>query len=291
MAELQDYSTTAGSNNSASPAGWPENMAPSGVNDSDRELAARIARERDDTQGVTATGGSANAYTFAATRDTAAAYTGECITFRANHTNTGATTINITPSGGSARGTVAIQYNGAALVGNEIVSGGVYTVVYTGTAYQLMNASFRGSGGESTNPLQPAFKATAASQPNVTGDGTDYAVTFTTENYDQGGDFASSTFTFPVAGVYLIVVGLDTFGLLSSHTDGRATIICTGKTYTYSFGPYGGADALNGQNFKTFSVLHKAAASDTASVALKISNGTKVVDISTDSYFCGILIA
>ena len=141
MAELQDYSTTAASNNSASPAGWPEGMAPSGVNDSDRELAARVARERDDTQGVTAAGGTANALTFAAARDTAAAYTGESITFRASATNTAAATINITPSGGAARGTVAIQTDARALAGGEIRSGGVYTVVYDGTQYQLLNPS------------------------------------------------------------------------------------------------------------------------------------------------------
>ena len=39
MAEISDYNVAAASNNSASPAGWPEGMAPSGVNDSDRELA------------------------------------------------------------------------------------------------------------------------------------------------------------------------------------------------------------------------------------------------------------
>ena len=139
MAELQDYSTTAGNNNSASPAGMPENMAPSGVNDAWREMAARIARERDDTQGVTATGGSSSAYTLAAVRDTAAAYTGEMFVFRANHTNDGATTINITPNGGSARGAVAVQLAGAALTGGEIISGGVYTVVYDGTQFQLVD--------------------------------------------------------------------------------------------------------------------------------------------------------
>ena len=32
MAEIKDYSVTADDNNSASPNGMPENMAPSGVN-------------------------------------------------------------------------------------------------------------------------------------------------------------------------------------------------------------------------------------------------------------------
>ena len=37
MAAISTWSTTAASNNSASPDGWPEGMAPSGVNDSARE--------------------------------------------------------------------------------------------------------------------------------------------------------------------------------------------------------------------------------------------------------------
>ncbi len=140
MAELQDYSTTANSNNASSPNGMPEDMAPSGVNDSWREGMARVARERDDTQGVTATGGSSNAYTLAAVRDTAAAYVGEMFCFRANHTNTAAATLNVTPAGGSARGTKAIQQEGAAIGPGVITSGGVYFAVYDGTQYQLTGA-------------------------------------------------------------------------------------------------------------------------------------------------------
>ena len=141
MAELQDYSGTAGSNNSNSPAGWPEGMAPSGLNDSDRELAARIARERDDTQGVTASTGSSNAYAYAAQRGTSAAFTGELICLRANFANTAAATINITPSGGSARGTKAIQKNGNALTGGEITANSVIMLVYDGTQYQMISHS------------------------------------------------------------------------------------------------------------------------------------------------------
>lgn len=42
--DLSEWSTTAGSNNDASPDGWPEQMAPSGVNDSARENMAAIRR-------------------------------------------------------------------------------------------------------------------------------------------------------------------------------------------------------------------------------------------------------
>lgn len=40
--KISNYSTTPGSNNAASPDGWPEGMAPSGLNNSDREFAARV---------------------------------------------------------------------------------------------------------------------------------------------------------------------------------------------------------------------------------------------------------
>ena len=42
MSKVKTWSTTAASNNAASPDGWPENMPPSGVNNSAREMMAEI---------------------------------------------------------------------------------------------------------------------------------------------------------------------------------------------------------------------------------------------------------
>lgn len=42
MSAIENWSTTAASNNAASPNGWPEGMPPSGVNDSARENMAQI---------------------------------------------------------------------------------------------------------------------------------------------------------------------------------------------------------------------------------------------------------
>jgi len=42
MSKIKTWSTTAASNNAASPDGWPENMPPSGVNNSAREMMAEI---------------------------------------------------------------------------------------------------------------------------------------------------------------------------------------------------------------------------------------------------------
>ena len=42
MSRIKSWSTTAGNNNDAPPDGFPENMAPSGVNDSAREVMASV---------------------------------------------------------------------------------------------------------------------------------------------------------------------------------------------------------------------------------------------------------
>lgn len=50
MTKLKNFSTTAASNNSASPNGWTEGMAPSAVNNVGRELMAREAEWYQDPQ-------------------------------------------------------------------------------------------------------------------------------------------------------------------------------------------------------------------------------------------------
>ena len=50
MTKIYTWSTTAASNNSASPNGWPEGMPPSGVNNSAREMMASIRDEWNDKE-------------------------------------------------------------------------------------------------------------------------------------------------------------------------------------------------------------------------------------------------
>lgn len=79
MSDISAWSTTASSNNSASPDGWPEGMAPSGVNDSARENMAAIRTWYDDAEwrewGHTVTYGSGTTFTTASgDGDTTAIY-------------------------------------------------------------------------------------------------------------------------------------------------------------------------------------------------------------------------
>src|SRR3990167_6237302 len=57
-------------------------------------------------------------------------------------TNTGATTINVTPSGGSALGAKNIFWNGVALVGDELRANIPVAVIYDGTQFNIIANGF-----------------------------------------------------------------------------------------------------------------------------------------------------
>lgn len=138
MAEYRDFDPTAANNTGSSAAGWfPENMDYDEVNNAAREFQAILARYHADTDGSLDSGGSANAYTLTTSQTLASLARGDKFRFEANHTNTGAATLNV-----NAIGAVSIvRQNGSAMVGGEIQSGGVYTVIYDGTSFQILDPS------------------------------------------------------------------------------------------------------------------------------------------------------
>jgi len=146
MAEIKDYSVTADDNNSASPNGMPENMAPSGVNNSWRESFARVKRWYEDINATKSTTGSSNAYVLAAARTVAAYAQGDAYMFRANHTNTAAVTLNIDSVGAVA----IVNVTQSALAAGQIQSGGIYLVAYdaTNSKFQLVGASATSASGD-----------------------------------------------------------------------------------------------------------------------------------------------
>ena len=155
MSEIQSWSTTAASNNSASPDGWPENMAPSGINNSARENMAAIRRLYGDWNGALASGGSGNAYTLSPNRTISAYAAGVGFVFMANHANTGAATLNV-----SSLGAKDIRdRNGNALTGSEIAVSGVVDVVYDNS-----NGYFR-----ATNIVANSASSTPSASETVQG--------------------------------------------------------------------------------------------------------------------------
>lgn len=121
-AEIGDLNPVDASNT----ARFPEGMAPSAINDSARALEGMIARYRIDTAGSLIATGSSNAYAVAAQQTLTALYDGLIVAFEANHTNTGAATLNVDSLGAKP----IVWPNGAELGAGEIVAGAKIWTVY-----------------------------------------------------------------------------------------------------------------------------------------------------------------
>jgi hypothetical protein len=133
--ETSNWSETAASNNAAPPNGMPEGMAPSGVNDSGREIMAAIKREWDRSHPTVTSGGSANAQTLSYGVNPTALVQGQVYSFIAGFTNTGAATLQV---GSLAAKT--LKLDGQGFLGGEIVVGNLITVFYDGSAYQIVSS-------------------------------------------------------------------------------------------------------------------------------------------------------
>ena len=163
MSNISQYSTTAGSNNAAVPDGWPENMAPSGVNDCARENMAALAKVYKDQKGSIVTTGTGTAYVLA-TNNAHAALGDVCLTVcRINTVNTGSATLAVD-------GLVAktLQIKGAALVAGDLPQD-----VLIAFAYNSTNDTFDvlSTGRENLEDIA----ALARTDGNIiVGDGTDW---------------------------------------------------------------------------------------------------------------------
>ena len=111
-AEVTDLNITDASNTDR----FPEGMAPGDVNDAARALEGILARWEKDINGTLDSGGSSSAYTLTPNRTVSAYSDGQLFVFEANHTNSGAATLNV-----SSLGAKDIRKNGSdALVAGDI---------------------------------------------------------------------------------------------------------------------------------------------------------------------------
>lgn len=112
---------------------WSENQAANTVNDSARAMGRDIAEWHGDTNATLSTGGSSNAYTLTTNGSYTSLANGFCVVVKANHTNTGAATLNVDSLGAKA----IRKFSGSgesALVANDIVNGGHYILQYNTAA-------------------------------------------------------------------------------------------------------------------------------------------------------------
>src|SRR5689334_11629114 len=134
--ESSSWSETAASNNAASPNGWTSStMLPSGVEPTAREMMAALKRDWNHKGPTVTSGGSANVQTLTYSVAPSAYVQGQRFMFIAGFSNSSTATLNV-----NALGAKAIQYNGAALSGGEILSGKIVEVAYDGTQFQLVRS-------------------------------------------------------------------------------------------------------------------------------------------------------
>ena len=130
MAEVKDLNVTDASNT----ARFPENQAPSTVNNGARALEGMLARFYADNNGSISTTGSSNAYVLAASRTLTAYAAGDTFLVKFNHANSGSSTIAI--DGLSAQSIVKNQTT--ALAANDILANMIGLISYDGTNFQLL---------------------------------------------------------------------------------------------------------------------------------------------------------
>lgn len=116
-------------------------------------------------------------------------------------------------------------------------------------------------------------------------------ITWDTERFDQGNNFASNTFTAPVTGKYHFDVNVDLLEVDSANDNLYIRLITSNKNYYIAdcdVDKIFSADTTQSTNFAA-SVLADMDAGDTAYVNIYLSTGAQQTDITVSSYFSGYL--
>lgn len=139
-AEVNDLNIVAANNT----ARFPENMAPSAVNDGARSLESIIARWHRDISCSQSTTGGAGVLALAATQTLTAYYDGLLLCFDVNVGSTGHTTINV-----DSLGAVTIYKRSDQTIGeNDLIVGQKVMIVFDGDSFQMLSqASSADTGG------------------------------------------------------------------------------------------------------------------------------------------------
>lgn len=132
-----NWSPNDASNNAVSPAGAPEGMLPSGVNNTMRAMMGATKRFWDRINGTTAVTNVGNAYTYTPTVAAPALADGEIYTFRCNTPNTGASTLNVGVGGAKALAKTDVTGT-IPLVANDLNAGGYYMAAWASADNQFV---------------------------------------------------------------------------------------------------------------------------------------------------------
>ena len=169
--------------------------------------------------------------------------------------------IDFGDSGGSQRGRIIYAHNGD-------------NFIFHNAAAETMRIS---GDGYITKPLQPAFFGNITSAVNnQTGDDTVYSYV-PNELADRNGDFSTSTFTAPVAGLYLATVSHNLAGITSMES-GQGRITTSNREHYWNFNPNNLANAAGSIGFSQSQICDMDA-SDTLIFKIRLTGGSQVADI------------
>ena len=177
------------------------------------------------------------------------------------------------------------RIGGGRTEGNACTNIEFYTTASHQTTAGTKRMNIDGDGAI-TAPTQPAFLATPASGQSDVGDGD--TVVFGTEIFDQGGDFASNTFTAPVTGRYQFSVGVRVDNMTASGVLKRVILVLSNRNIEVMIDPETWDQTAAYHTF-SYSALCDMDASDTALVQWSQSGGAEDQDIDTGSWFSGYL--
>ena len=162
-AEVTDLETVDGSNTNAN-FGFPENMAPSSVNDNMRATQGIIARWYSDWRGEASATGSGNAIDVSTSRTISSYEDGFLMVFEATAANTGATTVNFGAGAKSIN-----KFHDQALASGDIEAGQKVIVIYNSDdgIFQMVSSIANAVGFN--DPMTTQGDLIARITPNTTG--------------------------------------------------------------------------------------------------------------------------
>ena len=145
------------------------------------------------------------------------------------------------------------------------------------------------SVGNVTMPKQPAFQVIPSSAQENFAENSAVTIGFGSERFDQGGNFASNTFTAPVTGKYQMNVKIYLKNLESAYDYYELQIVSSNKTYYALFDLGGSGDPLYWVNQEA--ALVDMDANDTCQIKIQAggTGGGADHDIDTHSVWSGFL--
>lgn len=163
MAEIHELNAVDASNTGR----WPENMLGGAINNAGRADEGILARWYQDMDGSRTASGSSNAFAVTSSRTIGALFDNLHIVFTANHSNTGAATLNLNGLGAKS----LRRANDMNVIAGDIVSGQVVHAVYKSSIDRWLLISTPSGIG---TPMVPVTEQSSAPSTPSSGEGLFY---------------------------------------------------------------------------------------------------------------------